>query len=413
MAGQASAAVRREQRLPRRLICRPLGEQSVEDCGREVVRRLLRRGRTETDQDGSQTRAAARSRTLRRARRLVGAASVSATIGDVASSLPHPDDRVREVKAAVLPRALPGAQVRDVDRLSGGSEKGVYRVTLDDLSTVVVYRWDRDENYWPTAAPADNQGALGDASGLDLFLACHEELTRAGVGVARLLEAGAVAEGDGGWAVVEDVPAGTLETALTRRLAVADRAVQALAAQVRAMHAVASSRPGKVGAVRAGSGSKVAPQSEVLARAHDDLAEASRRVEAIGRQQPLIADALRKRLSAILPRDRFALIHGELGPDHVLLTHDGRPIIIDIEGAMFFDVEWEHAFLEVRFGRHYRHFHSDHLDSDRLCFYRLSLYLSLVAGPLRLLDGDFPAREAMQRIADVNAARVLTEVGSP
>lgn len=318
---------------------------------------------------------------------------------------------MRRVKATVLDQALPGVQVRDVERLPGGSKKGVYRVTLDDLSTVVVYRWHRDENYWPTVDSADKQCALGDASGLDLFLACHEELTNAAVGVPRLLEVSEVGQGGDGWAVVEDASAGTLDAALTRRLVIADAAVQALAVQVRAMHGVGASRSGKVGAVRAGSGSKAGPESEVLARAQDDLARASRRVQAIGRQQSVIADTLRNRFSAVKKRSRFALIHGELGPDHVLLTDDGRPIVIDIEGAMFFDLEWEHAFLEIRFGRHYRHFHCDHLDSDRLSFYRLGLYVSLVAGPLRLLDGDFSARDAMQRVADVNSERVLAEVG--
>ena len=45
-------------------------------------------------------------------------------------------------------------------------------------------------------------------------------------------------------------------------------------------------------------------------------------------------------------------------------------------------------------------------------FYRLALYLSLVAGPLRLLKGDFPAREAMMQIIDTNLARVLDAVAT-
>jgi hypothetical protein len=44
----------------------------------------------------------------------------------------------------------------------------------------------------------------------------------------------------------------------------------------------------------------------------------------------------------------------------------------------------------VRFGANYQHFHTAGLDPDRLRRYRLARYLSLVAGPPRLLDGDFP-----------------------
>jgi len=43
----------------------------------------------------------------------------------------------------------------------------------------------------------------------------------------------------------------------------------------------------------------------------------------------------------------------------------------------------------------------------RLNLYRLAMHLSLVAGPLRLLDGDYPDREPMLRIAEYNTQQVL------
>jgi hypothetical protein len=76
----------------------------------------------------------------------------------------------------------------------------------------------------------------------------------------------------------------------------------------------------------------------------------------------------------------------------VLVDDQGEPVLIDIEGLMFFDVEWEHTFLQPRYGEHDRWLRRDHLDEAR--FYRLAMHLSLVAGPLRLLDGNFPDRES-------------------
>lgn len=43
----------------------------------------------------------------------------------------------------------------------------------------------------------------------------------------------------------------------------------------------------------------------------------------------------------------------------------------------------------------------------RLAFYTPAHRLSLTAGPLRLLDGGFPHREAMRAIAEHNLRRVL------
>ncbi len=47
------------------------------------------------------------------------------------------------------------------------------------------------------------------------------------------------------------------------------------------------------------------------------------------------------------------------------------------------------------------------LDEDRLALYMLTQRLSLTAGPLRLLDGDFPDRAFMQDVAEHNLNEAL------
>ncbi|MEV5340787.1 hypothetical protein AB0K93_20280 [Streptomyces sp. NPDC052676] len=48
------------------------------------------------------------------------------------------------------------------------------------------------------------------------------------------------------------------------------------------------------------------------------------------------------------------------------------------------------------------------LDEDRVCRYRLATHLSPVAGPLRLLDGDFPHPEPLRAIAEHNPRQTLS-----
>jgi len=74
---------------------------------------------------------------------------------------------------------------------------------------------------------------------------------------------------------------------------------------------------------------------------------------------------------------------------------------------MFFDVEWEHVFLKIRFGEQYRLLQRADLDERRMALYTLAMCLSLVAGPLRLLDGDFPDRDGIISIAEANIHRTL------
>ncbi len=45
--------------------------------------------------------------------------------------------------------------------------------------------------------------------------------------------------------------------------------------------------------------------------------------------------------------------------------------------------------------------------------YRLALYLSLIAGPLTLLDGDCPDRAGMLAIVEANITRALEELSCP
>lgn len=56
----------------------------------------------------------------------------------------------RERLAGAARAALGGGRrLEAVERLAGGSKKGVYRLVMDDASTAVAYVWDDGENYWP------------------------------------------------------------------------------------------------------------------------------------------------------------------------------------------------------------------------------------------------------------------------
>jgi hypothetical protein len=50
------------------------------------------------------------------------------------------------------------------------------------------------------------------------------------------------------------------------------------------------------------------------------------------------------------------------------------------------------------------------MDERRLAFYTLAMRLSLVAGPLWLLDGDFPDRDFMLGIVEHNLRQALASL---
>ncbi|SER44799.1 hypothetical protein SAMN05216188_111205 [Lentzea xinjiangensis] len=288
-----------------------------------------------------------------------------------------------------IAHAAYGRELRDVARLRGGSKKGVYRLTLDDGTTGIAYVWRSSEGYWPTHEP---DPLFGNASGRDLFLTAHTALSEAGACVPRLVLV------DRDVVVVEDLGGEFLEELLEHGTEVLDRFWD----DVGAMHSHLSPRYGRPGALQPADAPPV--PDVVLRRALGHLAACSDRVPRIAEARDRLETLLWQRHELVEPRGGHALLHGELGPDHVLVA-DGRPVLIDIEGAMFFDVEWEHVFLELRFGPHHRPV--ENLDPARMDLYRTAQHLSLVEGPLRLLDGGFPHRDAMREIAEHNIERLL------
>jgi len=322
---------------------------------------------------------------------------------DVARRVVTPDHLTGVARAALGA----GHRLTGVSRLRGGSKKGVYRLIFDDGSTAIAYIWDDAENYWP-AAHADDAGDRSDpfshASGIDLFQAASRHLDALGIRTPRIhLADRSKNHYPADIAVVEDVPGENLETLLRRNPRSAETTLAQLAGALEVMQRHTGPGFGKVALIQGGGISRgQSCEQLVLDRALGDLTEAASRDTRIASASDRLEDTVRGLAAAVRPRSQYRLIHGELGPDHVLVDRLGQPVLIDIEGLMFFDVEWEHAFLRIRFGEHYRWLNSSSLDEQRMAFYTLAMRLSLVAGPLRLLDGDFPDRHSMMRIAEHN-----------
>ncbi len=79
--------------------------------------------------------------------------------------------------------------IASVDRLAGGTKKGVYRVALDDGTSTVVYVWSADEDYWDGLLPDssnDPESVFAHSSGIDLFEAATRRMESVGARSPRL-----------------------------------------------------------------------------------------------------------------------------------------------------------------------------------------------------------------------------------
>lgn len=87
----------------------------------------------------------------------------------------------------------------------------------------------------------------------------------------------------------------------------------------------------------------------------------------------------------ISKRSDFKFIHSELGPNHVMVDKNNNAYIIDIEGARFFDLEYEESFLKIRFNNNYKYLKSYNLDKKRMTFYHICYCCGNLSGAYELL----------------------------
>ncbi|MFJ4815843.1 phosphotransferase family protein [Streptomyces sp. NPDC088801] len=282
---------------------------------------------------------------------------------------------------APLARAAlgPGRTLTGVERLRGGTKKGVYRLILDDDSTAVAYVWSADEDYWDQPDP-DPRDVFSHGTGLGLFTAAHDRLAAAGVRTPCLRFADSThTHLPADAAVVEDLTGGSLEDALARDPEGAPQAMERMAELLATLHARTGPRFGKAAVIDGGGSSHgVSCEQRVTEGALRCIAEAAARDPHMAAARRGLEEEVLALAAEVRPRDRHTLVHGELGADHVLLTPGGQPALIDIEGLMYFDVEHEHVFLRLRFGPHYDALRAPDLDEARLRLYRLSMHIGLV-----------------------------------
>jgi aminoglycoside phosphotransferase (APT) family kinase protein len=304
-----------------------------------------------------------------------------------------------------------GRRLAGLERMAGSTSKGVYRLTFDDGTTLVLFAWRSAENYWPAGPDAAEDPFAGPTGAAD-FAASHAALTAAGVRVPRLQVIDQSQEYfPADVALVEDVRGGSLEDLMERDPAAAAEPLARLGSSIRAMHASRGAQFGKLAPLTVPEHSEAGRPEDVIARrALRHLEAAAAQVPRLAAAQPKVAALLAALRADIEPRREYALVHGELGPDHVLLDDSAQPVIIDIEGVTYFDVEWEHAFLRLRFWADYAGLGLAEVDEARVRFYDFAQRLSLIEGPLRIAATDYPDRDWMLDLAEYHTNVVLAAV---
>lgn len=83
------------------------------------------------------------------------------------------------------------------------------------------------------------------------------------------------------------------------------------------------------------------------------------------------------------------MIHGELGPNHVMVDEENHAYLIDIEGAKFYDVEEENSFFRMRFGNRFAGWLEEEVDEKRMAFYHIGHCFGHLRGAVELKQKNY------------------------
>ncbi|WP_127533164.1 phosphotransferase family protein [Paenibacillus kobensis] len=293
-----------------------------------------------------------------------------------------------------------GYSVAEVARTYGGAQKVIYKIDCKNGFACVLYVWDLSRNYFQEEVL--NDPAFQRSYGSHLFAMNNRYLRQHGVQTPALYDLNNKKDRHPfDFALVEYIEGQKAEAYFHHEdPKVQDELFHRIGSMLSNMHAIERDYYGNADF----DGSNDRPCSEAQRKhAEMSLSYAFEHMQDVRESYSTLLDKLYELEADIEPGSRYSFIHGELGPDHILIDSKMQPYLIDIEGAGFFDPEHEHSFLELRFGEFYRYLRNNNLDPKRMMFYRYCHHLSLTAGGLKLLHRHFPDQQFAKSLAEYHA----------
>ncbi|WP_078551972.1 phosphotransferase [Bacillus alkalicellulosilyticus] len=299
-------------------------------------------------------------------------------------------------------------KIKEVSKLYGGAQKTVYKIDCSNHFSCILYVWDISENYFKEekANEHDNERSFGS----DLFQINNQYLRKQGITTPILYHMNDKKdEYPFDFAFVEYIEGEKLESYLTNTPL--DHSQEDLLSRVGAMiQKMHSIKRDTYGNLLSNETSKGHCHQIQFNNAKDQLLYASQYLDSYKNNVAKLNEVLHKLESLLVPRDEYGFVHWELGPDHVLVNERMEPYLIDIEGAKFFDIEYEHSFLEFRFDEQYNYFKNNSLDQNRMRFYRFYHHIALTTGGLKLLHRGFPNQKFAKSLIDYHSKLALQYV---
>gem|GEM_PF-981736 len=270
-----------------------------------------------------------------------------------------------------------------VERVLGGAQKFVYKITTQNGFMFVIYIWHESVSYF------------SDLGHKDIFTSCSSELFEInnhfmidhGVCTPKLYYMDRTKEVFSfEYAYVEYIDGLDMDAIIEKHPERVEKAMISLKKNLDKMYAITSSQAGALNCPQSKEFSIVAYAFNGAKKNLNYLTDTDLEHKTLYLKAHMI---LNKRYGEIEENEEYNFVHYELGPNHVMVDENNVTYLIDIEGAKFFDVEMEYSFLQMRFGENYCYLQRDKLDLKKMKFYLLWHYLGNISGAYQLLKKNY------------------------
>lgn len=301
-----------------------------------------------------------------------------------------------------------GYALASAERLPGGAQKHTYLATCANGFRFVIYQWDKSTTYFDGAQDSgwfcSNSAALFGSN--NAWMREHGVSTPELFYIDKSREECACE-----YAFVEYIDGRDMDGIIAQEPERLPAVFESLGRSIDRLHAIKSGAAGQIGRMQA-------PDFDVIENALADIRQNSRYLRendaAFAKAYLQIEERAVESAGKLEKRRAYTFIHGELGPNHVMVDRDNNAYLIDIEGARYDDVEEELSFLEMRFDRGLGTL-QEPVDEKRMAFYHIAHCLGNLHGAVQLKQKGYYDMEDVNGMIGFfhsQILRILKEQGS-
>lgn len=268
-------------------------------------------------------------------------------------------------------------ELASMERILGGAQKYTYLAKCINGFEFVIYQWDKGTTFFEN----NGENAVFCSSSANLFQSNNELMRRHGVLTPELFYMDkSRRECDCEYAFVEYINGHDMDYIMEKEPERLQEILESLSDSIDRLHGIKSQVAGQVGRMQSSDFNIISFELEGIRQNSSYLQEYDKEYADVYIQVEEKAKACAIKLEK---RNEYTFIHGELGPNHVIVDKDNNAYLIDIEGAKYYDVEEELSFLDMRFNKRLRKTENT-FDEQRLYFYYIGHCLGNLRGAVEL-----------------------------